>query len=149
MSELFAVAGSKIYIGGVLPADRDDMTVGDFAGQTWLEIDGWETAGVVGDASELISTALINRGRMVKQKGTNNAGSSENNFAIAANDPGQDALRAAQRSKSSFAFKIEWTGGEVQLFVALVMSQTRAGGSADTVQMLNATLEINSNVVDV
>lgn len=146
MPDLYAVAGSKIYIGGTLAAG-DGKTVSTFTGQTWVEIDGWETAGALGDSREVISTALINSGRVQKQPGTKNAGTMENNFAIIPADAGQTALKAAQAAGLNYAFRIIWTTGEVQYFIAMVATQTRTGGSADTVQMLSATLEINSNVV--
>lgn len=149
MPDLFAVANSKFYIGGPLARKATPFVLGDFASQVWVEVDGWETAGAVGDASEQIATNLINTGRTVKQKGTADAGSMENNFAIIDNDPGQTLLKNAQASQSNYAFKIEWAGGDISYFIGLVMSKSRAGGNANTVQMLNATIDINSNVVEV
>lgn len=146
MPDLYAVAGSKIYIGGVL-AGGDGKTAATFSGQTWVEVDGWETAGAIGDAREVISTNLINTARTQKQGGTKDAGSMENNFAIIPADAGQIALKAAQGTGSNYAFRIIWTTGETQYFIALVSSQTRSGGGANDIQMLSATLEINSNVV--
>lgn len=148
MADLFAVAGSKIFIGGVLASQATDFTASSFSGQTWTEIDGWETCGAIGDMAEVISTNLINRGRTVKQKGTKNAGTMENTFAVIDSDAGQAALAAAAASDSNYAFKIEWSTGEVFYFIALAMSKTRPGGGANTVQMLAATLEINSNIVE-
>lgn len=146
MPDLYAVAGSRIFIGGIL-AGGDGKTLATFAGQSWTEIDGWETAGAIGDSREIISTSLINSGRVQKQGGTKNAGTMENNFAIIPADPGQTLLKTAQGTGSNYAFRIIWTTGETQYFVAMVATQTRSGGGADTVQMLAATLEINSNVV--
>lgn len=148
MADLYAVAGSKIYIGGVLPSQATDFTAGSFSGQTWVEIDGWETCGAIGDMAEVISTNLINRGRTVKQKGTKNAGTMENTFAVVDGDAGQAALTTAANADENYAFKIEWSTGEVFYFVALVMSKNRPGGGANTVQMIAATLEINSNIVE-
>lgn len=148
MSDLFAVAGSKIFIGGVKPAQLTNFTASDFSGETWTEIDGWETCGAIGDVAEVISTNLINRGRTVKQKGTRNAGTMENTFAVIDNDPGQAALKVAESADDNYAFKIEWSTGEVFFFVALVMSKARPGGGANTVQMIAATMEINSNIVE-
>jgi len=147
-TELYAVADSKIFIGGVLSTKKADFVIGDFTSQTWVEIDGWETCGTVGDSAEVITTVLINRGRAIKQKGTNNAGSMENTFAVIDGNAGQIALKAAQVSNDNYAFKIEWSTGEVANFVALVTSQSRAGGDANTVHSISATLEINSNIVE-
>ena len=154
MADLYPVAGSKIYIGGVLPTQSEDFVEEDFAGQAFEEIDGWETMGVIGDAAQIITTQLINRGRDVKQKGTRNAGSMQNNFAVISDDAGQLALIAAEKTPSNYAFKIEFNdapggpgAGTVGYFVGLVTSAQRAGGGANTVMMINSTVEINSNIV--
>jgi hypothetical protein len=89
MADLYAEAGKKIYIGGVLPLKTVDYVAADFTSQTWVEIDGWETHGAYGDTKALITTSLINRSRDVKQGGTDNAGPMANNFAIIRTDPGQ------------------------------------------------------------
>lgn len=149
MAELYAVAGSKIYIGGVLETKAANFAAGDFSSQTWVEIDGWETMGSSGDASEVISTQLINRNRVIKQKGTANAGSYEMQFAVIDGDAGQVALKAARGTQDNYAFKVAYSSGEVEYFIALVMSHTKPGGNANTVLMLSATLEINSNIVEV
>ena len=106
MPDLYPVAGSKIYVGGVLDTKNGDFTAADFAGQTWVEIDGWETMGAIGDAAQEIATDLINRGRTVVQKGTRRAAAMENNFAILATDPGQIALIAAEKTRSNYAFRV-------------------------------------------
>ncbi|ESQ83254.1 hypothetical protein AEAC466_13460 [Asticcacaulis sp. AC466] len=103
---LYPVAGAKLYIGGALNDKNADFTAADFASQTWTEIDGWETMGAIGDTSKEIATELINRGRSIKQKGTRDAGSMENEFAIISGDPGQEAVLAAERTRSNFAFRI-------------------------------------------
>jgi hypothetical protein len=148
MSDLFAVAGSKFFIGGVLPSKSVDFVAGDFASQVWVEVDGWETCGALGDAAEVISTPLINRNRVVKQQGTNDAGEWENNFAVLPNDAGQIAMLAAQASPSNYAFKVEWATGEVSRFIGLVSSKTRAGGNANTIQMRSFNVAVNSNLVE-
>lgn len=147
MPDMFAVAGSKIFIGGVLSAKATDFVVGDFTSQTWVEIDGWETCGAVGDTAEIISTPLINQGRVVKIKGTNDAGDMENTFASYPTDPGQMALIAAQKTKSNFAVRVIWSDGVTELFIAMVASRARSGGGANDAQMRSFTFSINSNVV--
>ncbi|MGX1096515.1 hypothetical protein [Amorphus sp. MBR-141] len=148
---LHPVAGSRIYKGGVMSDQADDFVESDYASETWTEIDGWQQCGPLGDTSETITTPLINRSRDVKQKGTANAGSSQHVFAIIRDDAGQTALRAAARpsDKNNYAFKIEWESGTTSYFIALVMSAEEAGGAANTITMLNTTLEVNSNVLNV
>jgi hypothetical protein len=148
-AELYAVAGSKIYIGGALASKTTDFVASDYSGQTWLEIDGWETMGALGDNAELITTPLINRGRDTKQKGTFNAGSYEAQFAIIPGDAGQNALRSAGKTKNNYAFRVNYPTGETEYFIALVMGSPRTGGGANDTLMLSATLEVNSNIVTV
>lgn len=239
MSDLFAVAGAKKYIGTTaMSAPTSDVAVADFAGVTWIEIADWTQCGSIGDTAALITTQVISRGRDVKQKGTRNAGSMQNVFAINSSDPGQIALIAAEKTRNNYPFKIQWddapgavpfaatitiaspgvitktahgltvgrevvfsttgalptglvagtkyyvkttpdadtftvsatpggaaiatTGtqsgthtvtptpiGTVNYFIGLVMSAQQAGGGANTVRSLNASIEINSNVVTV
>lgn len=159
-TDLYPVAGSKIYIGGVKATQIADFVASDFSAVTWVEIDGWSQMGAIGDAAQVITTSLINRGRDVKQKGTRNAGSMQNVFAKISGDAGQAAVIAAEKTSSNYAFKIVFDDaatspaspvpvGSQRLFVGLVTSAQEAGGAANTVQNLNVTIEINSNVVPV
>ncbi|MGX9443860.1 hypothetical protein ACWX0K_14960 [Nitrobacteraceae bacterium UC4446_H13] len=159
-TDLYPVAGSKIFIGGTMATQSDDFDAADFTSVTWVEIDGWSQMGAVGDAAQVISTDLINRGRTTKQKGTRNAGSMQNVFAKIAADAGQAALIAAEKTSSNYAFKIEFDDAATSpasptpqpskvYFVGLVTSAQQAGGTANTVQNINSTIEINSNVVNV
>ncbi len=149
------VAGQKFFIGGQLDDKAADFVASDFAAQVWVEVDGWETVGGAGDTAALISTDLVNRGRTIKQKGTKNAGQMQNVFAIVAGDAGQTNMIAASQTNKNYAFKIEnndpGVGGNPskRYFVGLVMNAEEAGGTANTVQKLNATVEINSNIVKV
>jgi hypothetical protein len=148
---LYPVAGSKIYIGGVLADKATDFVASDYSGQSWTEIDGWKSAGKIGDSAQVITTSLINRGRDLKQKGTSNAGSMQNEFAIITSDAGQIAVRAAAAggNKSNYAFKIAWQNGTTDYFIALATSTETAGGEANTILMLSVNLELNSNIVTV
>lgn len=109
MASLVSTAGCKFYIGGTLSAGLVDLTEASFSGQTWVEVDGWMTKGDLGDSAEEISTPLINRGRVVKQKGTFDAGTMENVFAWTPSDPGQLALIAASKDRLERAFKVEYS----------------------------------------
>ena len=155
MADLHPVAGAKFYIGGVKDTQSSDFSASDFTSETWTEVDGWETAGQVGDTSALINVQLINRKRDQKLKGTRNAGSMENNFAIIVGDAGQAKLIEAADEIDNYAFRIVYddapSGGSptTEYFVGLVMSAPRQNGGANTVRMLSATVEINSNVVTV
>lgn len=157
MSDLFPVAGATIDIGDATATQAADFAEGDFSGVTWVEIDGWEQMGQVGDAAQIISTNLINRGRTVKQKGTRDAGDMENRFAILPTDAGQIALIAAEKTKLNYAFRIRFDDTPsgpsptptTLYFVGIVTSAQETGGEANTVRMLASTIGINSNIVNV
>lgn len=153
MAELYPVADCKFYIGGVLASKNSDFVAGDFSGETWVEVDGWSQMGTIGDAAALISTAIINRGRDQKQKGTKNAGSMENVFASLPTDAGQLALIAAEKVASNYAIKVEFNDGTTtnseRLFIGLILTAQETGGDANTVRNLTTTIELNSNVVHV
>lgn len=155
---LYPVAGNKIYIGGPVEEKSEDWVAADFAGQTWVEISKWTQMGGIGDAASLITSDIISEARTKKAKGTRNAGSMQNVFNIDALDPGQIALIAAEKTNDNYAFRIVMNDAPVvgadptpseRMFIGLVMSQSETGGGANTVQGLNATIEINSNIVRV
>lgn len=153
--DLYPVAGCHIYIGNQKATQTTDFVEADFNGQSWVEIDGWSQMGAFGDAAALIVTQLINRSRDVKQKGTANAGQMQNVFARIDDDEGQIAMRAAAAGaqKNNYAFRLDFniaTGQSTPpkaYFVGLVMGAQEAGGGANTIRNLNATIEINSNIV--
>ena len=157
---LMAVAGMKIFIGGQMDDQAEDFIASDFSGESWVEIDGWRQAGAIGDTAALITSSLINRGRDIKQKGTRNAGSMQNVFAIIPDDAGQLAVIAAEKTNKNYAFKIEGNDAATspaspvpqpskRYFIGLVMTAQEANGEANTNQDLNVTIEINSNIVPV
>lgn len=151
MSNLFAIAGAKFYIGPIKEPTTIDFISTDFTATSpdqYVLVDGWMTAGRFGDNSAAITTPLINRGRDVKQKGTKNAGQMQNQFAVITADPGQAALIAAAQTSSNYAFKVVFTD-VTEYFVGLVMTAEEVGGAANTVRALSGTIEINSNVVEV
>jgi hypothetical protein len=154
---LYPVAGCKLYISNAaFPEQSDDVDAADFAAVSWVEVKKWTQMGTFGDSAQLITTDLIGEGRTKKQKGTKNAGSMANVFAYDSTDTGQQRLATAASSYNNYAFKVELndkTGAQVNSslreFYGLVMSAQSVGGGANTVQTLNATVEINSNIVSV
>jgi hypothetical protein len=158
MGDIADIANARIYIGGTHSTKNADFVAGDFSGDSFVEIDGWDTEGSYGDMATKVVATLINRGRDTKLKGTVDGGSMANTFALVQGDAGQAALRAAGAgsNKNNYAFKIVYddqlTGGgtgTTQYFIALVMGFQDSGGGANTVRTIKATLEINSNVVTV
>lgn len=152
---IFATAGAKIYIGNPLAAKSADFVLGDFAGQSWVQI-GWpENMGEFGDESAEITFDAISEQRTQKLKGTRNAGNMALVFGVDSDDEGQIALRAAEATPLDYAFKIEFNdapaGGtpSERYFIAKVMTAREVLDTTNNVVRLNATLGINSNIVRV
>jgi len=152
---IFATAGTKLYIGGVLAMQSADFKASDFEGEDWKEIGGLESLGTIGDTSEEIAVNLINESRTKRLKGPRNAGSMEIVFALNGEDEGQLALIAAEKTRNDYAFRLVFddapAGGtpSERLWIAKVGSLTEAYEGADAVIRGNATLWINSNIVRV
>lgn len=155
MSILLATAGSKLFIGGALASDGSDFDATDFTSQTWVEIKGTTNLGGAGDTSQLGTSDQIGVSRTRKWKGTRNAGSMEIVMDIDISDAGQLALIAAEKTRDSYAFKLEFndapSGGtpSTRMFCAFVMSAAETYDQANDRIQLKATLEIDSNIVRV
>lgn len=156
MSNLFATAGMQIHIGAAAMAfTGTDFTASDFTSVSWTGIGGHTNLGSAGDTSELITSNQIARARTRKAKGTRNAGSMELVCDLDYADAGQIALIAAEKTIHTYPFRLTLNdapaGGTPSLryFVALVMSQSEQYDEANSVMKLNATLEIDSNIVRV
>lgn len=108
MSGLYPIAGSKIFIGQNPVSGKGTVTAADFAGVSWVEIDGWANAGALGDTQNVGEQDLINQRRTRKFKTTLNSGTMENQFVPIANDPGQLKFKEAIEDCRPYPFKIEW-----------------------------------------
>ncbi|MBN8998494.1 MAG: hypothetical protein J0H54_03645 [Rhizobiales bacterium] len=155
MGHLFATAGAKLHIGGALAFDGTDFSASSFSGQSWTEIKALSSLGSLGDAAEMISFNEIGAERTRKLKGTRNAGQMQIVAGLDYADPGQLALIAAEKTDATYAFRLVFddapSGGtpSERLFTALVISATEQLDEANSVVTLNATLEIDSNIVRV
>lgn len=143
------VAGSRIYIGGVMADQNADFVEGDFSGQSWVEIDGWQQMGDLGESPNVITASLINRDRDKAMKGTRGVVNMENRFTIIDADAGQLACIAAEASDDDYAFRIVFPNGSERLFIGVVLTASETGGEANTLRMLGVTVGRNSNVVRV
>jgi hypothetical protein len=157
MSILLVTANSKLAIGAAKAFDNTDFIETDFTSgsPTYTEIGGTTNLGAAGDTSELITSNQINSGRTRKAKGTRNAGAMQVICDIDIADAGQLALIAAEKTRDSYAFKLTFddapSGGtpSTRYFTAFVMSTSEQWDEANSVIKLNATLEIDSNIVRV
>jgi hypothetical protein len=155
MAGIFATAGAELYIGGSVAAQTSDFVLGDFSGQSWVQISWMENIGAFGDEASSITFDAIEQQRTQKLKGTRNAGDMSLVCGIDYEDPGQIALRAAEATPNNYAFKVLFndapSGGtpSERYFIGLVMSARETLDTANNVMKLNATIGINSNIVRV
>jgi hypothetical protein len=110
MTQLRPIAGSKFFIGNKVAA-KNPVALGDFSGQTWLEVVGWTQSGDIGDTTSAVSQDVIGDNRTRFAKGTVVGSAMQNTFIPDINDPGQIRMRAAVDSCREYAFKIEWGAG--------------------------------------
>lgn len=152
---LFATAGAKLFIGGILAMKSTDFVAADFTGETWVEVKQLESLGSLGDASNEIAQDIIGEKRTKRLKGTRVAPPMEVIAGIDYADAGQIALHAAEKTKFDYAFKVTFddapSGGtpSERLFIAKVGGAVEAYDTANQVMKLNASLWVNSNVVRV
>jgi hypothetical protein len=141
------VAGSRFYIGGVVADQVADFVAGDFSSQSWVEVDGWQLMGDLGEEPTVITTPLINRNRDKAMKGTRQVVTMENRFTIIDADAGQLACIAAEAVNSDYAFRIVFPSAAQRLFAGPVVSAKEMGGEANTIRFLQVNIARNSNVV--
>lgn len=101
------VAGSKLYIGSRV-AYKSTISTPDFSGQTWVEIDGWQSTGDLGAENETLTQTLINQNVTLYSKGVLSFPIMQNVFVPMPEDAGQLAFQIAQASCKPYAFKVEW-----------------------------------------
>lgn len=152
---IFATAGAKIFIGGTMAAKSTPFVAGDFSAVSWIEI-GWaESIGEFGDESSEITFDAIGEGRTQKLKGIRNAGTMACRFGISSDDIGQIALRGAEQTVDDYAFRVDFNDTGLvgqpskRYFIAKVMTARETLDTANNVVRLNASLGVNSNVVQV
>lgn len=127
MATLYPVAGCQFYVGPAIELPDGDVTAADFTGTAWIRVKEWLEAGALGDAAALITTPVIDRGRDIKQKGTRNAPSRQDNFGIVPSDPGQIAMLAAEKTNHNYPFKCVLNDAPAPRSAATTISNANPG----------------------
>lgn len=155
---IYASAGAKLYIGIAKTDLGGEVVLADFsasAAATWKQVKEVEGLGSVGDTSEAVTFTSLDDGRVRKLKGPRDAGTMEVVCGIDPEDPGQQAVIAAERTNHDYEFKLVLNdappGGtpSERYFAAKVMSQSEQFDQANSVMKLNVSLGVNTNVVRV
>jgi hypothetical protein len=153
MSNIFALAGAKFYIGTTTAAADET----DFAADTYVEVGSSETIGDFGDTAQDIQFTGLGDQRTQHLKGSFDAGTLQLTCARDDADPGQQAMLAAFADPLDYNFKIQWnnkatlagTGG-VTYFRGKVMSKSLTNGTGpNNVARRQFNIGINSEQIEV
>lgn len=153
MSNVFAMAGSQIFIGTTAAAS----SASDFSSDSYTEITPAETIGDFGDTATDVKFLGIGDSRARHLKGSLDAGTIQLTCGRDDTDPGQLACLAAFTSPLDFNFKVLWNnaatlGGTkgVTYFRGKVMSKKNVNGTGpDNVLKRLFDIGINSAQVEI
>lgn len=151
--------GAGLYIAGTTAIDftTDQSALDAFEALSgWIKVGELEDLGEIGDQSADVTFNALGANRVRHLKGSRDAGTMT---VVAGDDPsdvGQQALRAAEKTKFNYNFKIvyedapdEESTDSVDYFRALVMSARKNNGTSDNVMRRTFALGINSPVITV
>jgi hypothetical protein len=151
--------GSGLYIGGTTAIDftTDTAALDAFEAITgWVKVGEIEDLGEIGDSSADVTFSALGDNRVRHLKGARDAGTMTVVTGADPADVGQQALRAAEKTKFNYNFKIvyedapdEGSTDSVDYFRALVISARKNNGTADNVARRTFALGINSPVITV
>lgn len=106
MTDTFA--GAKLYIGTTASIDftTENTALVDFKADTYTEIKELSNMGDVGSSANVVTFPVVSDDFVRKSKGTRNAGDPAIVVGRTSTDPGQIAVRAAERTKYYYNFKL-------------------------------------------
>lgn len=147
-----SAAGAKVFIGTTVLATTESA----FAADTYVEIKEVEDLGELGDESEAITFASLGDARVRKLKGARDAGTLVLVVGRDPLDPGQIALKAAEKTGFEHNIKIiaddapdaDHTNS-VYYFRGLVMSARDNYGQQNNVVRTTFNIGINSAILEV
>lgn len=143
---VMTTAGSTVATSAALPATFD---AAGYNALTYTEI------GEVTDVSEFgaeyaLVTHMPLATRIAKKfKGSYNNGNVTLQFGKDLSNAGQTLLKTASKSDASYSFRVTLQDGTKIYFTAKVMSMKTNLGGVDSITAGSATLEIDSDIVEV
>lgn len=147
-----SVADTTVSLGGVTTT-KDLAGYTATTGNTYVPIAGLTNIGEYGDEGELITSNWISDGRTHKAKGTFNAGGLEMTCDRVFDDPGQEAMIAAAKTRKRYNLRIQIpeddATAETDYVSVLVMSQRKSFGGPNNVQQITFNCQIDSEVLTV
>lgn len=157
-------AGTRLFIGPVvninsIKAMTDEDAVSFFeaiSGGDWIEVEEIESFGELGDNSEVATFVSVKDRRVRKLKTTRDAGTMAVVVGRDPLDPGQAALKAAEKLDYNRAFKVLYPDAaddehtnSIEYFGGLVLSRpTNLAGAADVTKR-TFNIGVNTAVYEV
>lgn len=136
-------AGSRLSIGttAVINWATPEDALADFEADTYIEVGGLSNMGEFGATANILSFPLVTDNYVKKSKGTRDAGDPAVVVERISQDPGQKALRAGEKTKFYYNFRLELedaedanTSNTVVYFRAIVAGvPNQFGGNEDFV----------------
>lgn len=143
---LGTVAGTTVGVSAVLPAT---YTVAGYAALTFTNIGNIEDGGEHGrEYAEVTFNPIDTRGTQ-KFKGSFNEGSKTLSIGYNSDDAGMIVLKTALNSDNDYAFKVAYPDGDIDYFIAKVMTVTKATGGVDSIRTASVTLALTTSVTGV
>lgn len=144
---IFAVAGSRFFVGSSFSAGIDQVSATDFASQAWVEVGGCESLGSSAETVTTWDNTHLGSTRGTIGKGVATASPMTLTVGVDAADAGQLALLAALRSPESFAFRIALSDGTTRMFLGLVIGAEEVLEAASDVARMMVTIARQTNLV--
>lgn len=139
---LGTVAGTKIGISAVLPATYN---VAGYGALTFTNIGNIEDGGEHGREYAEVTFNPIDTRSTRKFKGSFNEGNKTLSIGYNSDDAGMVILKTALNSDNNYAFEVKYPDGDIDYFVAKVMTLTKATGGVDSIRMASVTLAIDTD----
>lgn len=143
MSGPETVAGTRISISAAKPATYNEA--GYEAVATWAKIGEITDGGSHGRTYAEVTHQPIDTRGTQKFKGSFNEGTKTLQLAVDDADPGQIILKQALDSDASYSFKVEYQGGDVDYFQALVLSFEKSTAGVDSVRSATVQLSLTTS----
>lgn len=143
MSGVETVAGTRISISAAKPATYDEA--GYEAIATWAKVGEITDGGSHGRTYNEVTHGPIDTRGTQKFKGSFNEGTKTLQLALDSSDAGQLIVKQALASDDSFSFKVEYQGGDVDYFQALVLSFQKATAGVDSIRSATVQLSLTTS----
>jgi hypothetical protein len=136
------VAGTSIGISASLPATSD---VAGYVALTYTNIGEIIDGGAHGRTYNEVTSNPIDTRATQKYKGSFNEGTKTLQLDMDNQDAGQAMLKQALDSDNDYAFEVAYPNGDIDYFIAKVMSFEKATGTVDSMRGASVTLSITTD----